>query len=69
VGRGDSQEAQDLPDVIKERLFSSSLAVFDVTGGDANVSLEFGLAEANEIPRAKTAHRRVPSWAADGLSG
>ena len=57
MGRGDSQEAQDLPDVIKERLFSSSLAVFDVTGGDANVSLEFGLAEANEIPRAKTAHK------------
>ncbi len=52
VGRGDSQEAQDLLDVIKERLFSSSLAVFDATGGNANVSLEFGLAEANEIPRA-----------------
>lgn len=52
VGRGDSQEAQDLLDVIKERLFSSSQAVFDAAGGNANVSLEFGLAEASEIPRA-----------------
>jgi len=57
VGRGDSQEAQDLLDVIKERLFPSSLAVFDATGGNANVSLEFGLAEANEIPCAKTANK------------
>lgn len=43
--------------MIKERLFSSSLAVFGVTGGNANVSLEFGLAEANEIPCAKTANK------------
>ena len=57
MGRGDSQEAQDLLDVIKERLFSSSLAVFDATCGNANVSLEFGLAEANEIPCAKTANK------------
>ena len=57
MGRGDSQEAQDLLDVIKERLFSSSLAVFDATGGNANVSREFGLAEANEIPCAKTANK------------
>jgi len=34
-----------------------SLAVFDATGGNANVSLEFGLAEANEIPCAKTANK------------
>jgi hypothetical protein len=31
--------------------------VFDATGGNANVSLEFGLAEANEIPCAKTANK------------
>ena len=33
------------------------MAVFDATGGNANVSLEFGLAEATEIPCAKTANK------------
>jgi hypothetical protein len=31
---------------------TSSYAIFDATGGNANVSLEFGFADANEIPRA-----------------
>ena len=52
VGRGDEQEAKELLQVIKEKLYSSSFAIFDATGGNANVSLEFGLAEANRIPRA-----------------
>jgi len=52
VGRADSQNADDLLAVIKERLASSSYAVFDASGGNANVSLEYGYAEATDIPRA-----------------
>jgi hypothetical protein len=52
VGRADSQNADDLLEVIKERLESSSYAVFDASGGNANVSLEYGYAEALDIPRA-----------------
>jgi hypothetical protein len=51
VGRDDRQDAEDLLKIIKERLLSSSYAVFDATGGNPNVSLEFGIAETNEIPR------------------
>ena len=40
VGRGDNQDAQDLLEVIKSKLESSSYAVFDATAGNANVSLE-----------------------------
>jgi len=63
VGRGDAQDAEDLLEIIKERLTASSYAVFDATGGNANVSLEFGFAEAHDIPRAlyysthKAAHK------------
>lgn len=52
VGRGDKQDARDLFNVIKERVLSSSYAVFDATGDNANVSLEYGFAEAHEVPRA-----------------
>lgn len=52
VGRTADQNAEDLLSIIKNKLFSSSHAVFDASGGNANVSLEYGLAEANEIPRA-----------------
>jgi hypothetical protein len=52
VGRSDRQDAHDLFEVIKERIQSSSYAVFDATGGNANVSLEYGYAEALDIPRA-----------------
>ena len=52
VGRSDRQNADDLLEVIKERLESSSHAVFDASGGNANVSLEYGYAEALDIPRA-----------------
>ena len=46
VGRGDSQDAKDLFDIIKRRILNSSFSVFDATGGNANVSLEYGFAEA-----------------------
>lgn len=52
VGRGDGQDADDLLEVIKQRISSSSYAIFDATGGNANVSLEFGFAEAIAIPRS-----------------
>lgn len=52
VGRDTTQDARDLLDVIKAKLDSSSYAVFDATGGNANVSLEYGYAEAREVKRA-----------------
>lgn len=52
VGRDQSQDAEDLLQVIKQHLQTSSYAVFDATGGNANVSLEFGFADALDIPRA-----------------
>lgn len=52
VGRNDSQDAEDLLAVIKGRIESSSFGIFDATGGNANVSLEYGFAEASDLPRA-----------------
>jgi hypothetical protein len=52
VGRNDAQDAQDLFEIIKQRIATSSYAVFDATGGNANVSLEYGYAEGLEVPRA-----------------
>jgi len=52
VGREDNQDAEDLLEVIKKRLLTSSYAIFDATGGNANVSLEFGFADANDVPPA-----------------
>jgi hypothetical protein len=52
VGRNDGQDAGDLLEIIKQRISSSSYAIFDATGGNANVSLEFGYAEGIEVPRA-----------------
>jgi hypothetical protein len=52
VGRNDGQNAEDLLEIIKQRISSSSYAIFDATGGNANVSLEFGYAEGIEVPRA-----------------
>ncbi len=59
VGRNDGQDAQDLFEIIKERIATSSYAVFDATGGNANVSLEYGYAEGLAIPKAifLSAHR------------
>jgi len=52
VGRDDGQDAEDLLKIIKDKLLSSSYAIFDATGGNPNVSLEFGIAETNDIPKA-----------------
>ncbi len=52
VGRETNQDAEDLLEVIKTRILTSSYAIFDATGGNANVSLEFGFADANDVPRA-----------------
>jgi hypothetical protein len=52
VGREDDQDAEDLLEVIKKRILTSSYAVFDASGGNANVSLEFGFGDANDVPRA-----------------
>jgi hypothetical protein len=52
VGRGDNQDAEDLLEVIKTRVQASTYAIFDATDGNANVSLEFGYAEALDIDRA-----------------
>jgi hypothetical protein len=52
VGRNDGQSAENLLEIIKERIQSSSYAVFDATGGNANFSLEYGYAEGLEVPRA-----------------
>jgi hypothetical protein len=67
VGRADSQNADDLLEVIKERLESSSYAVFDASGGNANVSLEYGYAEALDIPRALyvSTHGRAAKQSSD----
>jgi len=61
VGRGTDQKAEDLLKIIKDKLFSSSGAIFDASGGNANVSLEYGLAEALELPRCIyiTQHKRA----------
>lgn len=52
VGRQDTQDAEDLLQVIKNRMESSTFAIFDATDGNANVSLEYGYAEAKDIKRA-----------------
>lgn len=52
VGRGEKQDAKDLLGHIEDRIASSSYAIFDATGGNANVSLEYGYAEALDVPRA-----------------
>src|ERR1700694_4201993 len=52
VGRNVDQDAEDLLKVIKAKLENSTYAIFDATAGNANVSLEYGYAEAKNIPRA-----------------
>ncbi len=51
VGRNDGQSAEDLFEIIKTRISLSSVAIFDATGGNANVSLEYGYAEGTGIDR------------------
>jgi len=66
VGRNDGQDARDLFEIIKHRVAASSYAVFDATGGNANVSLEYGYAEGIEVPRAifLSAHKAAQKNAA-----
>jgi hypothetical protein len=52
VGRDDGQGADDLFQTIKSRIVSSSWAIFDATGGNANVSLEYGFAEGVDVQRS-----------------
>jgi hypothetical protein len=67
IGREADQDAKDLLESIKEALERSSYAIFDATGGNPNVSLEFGLAEALDIPRAiyLNARKSTPRPASD----
>jgi hypothetical protein len=67
VGRADNQDADDLLEVIKERINGSSYAIFDASGGNANVSLEYGYAEALDIPRVLylSTHGRRTATGAD----
>jgi len=68
VGRNDGQDAEDLFEIIKQRISSSSYAVFDATGGNANVSLEYGYAEGIEVPRAifVSAHKSAQKLSSTG---
>ena len=61
VGRKDAQDAEDLLQVITDRIDTSSYGIFDATGGNANVSLEYGYAEAVDLPRALylSTHKRA----------
>ena len=67
VGRGDNQDAEDLLQVILDKIYSSSYAIFDATGGNANVSLEYGYAEAVDVPRALylSVHKAVTKKSSD----
>ena len=51
IGREHDQRAEELLGLIKARLLSSTSAIFDVTGGNPNVSLEYGIAEASGLDR------------------
>jgi hypothetical protein len=54
--------------IIKQRISSSSHAIFDATGGNANVSLEYGYAEGIEVPRSiyVSAHKASSKTSAGG---
>ena len=51
IGREEKQDAKDLLEAIKTGIQNSSYAIFDATDGNANVSLEFGFAEAVDVPK------------------
>lgn len=67
VGRDDGQGADDLLKVIKDKLLSSSAAIFDATGGNPNVSLEYGIADTYDISRALylSSHAAAPRASQD----
>lgn len=52
VGSEIAHTAEDLLNFIKSKMETSSGAIFDVTGGNPNVSLEFGYAEGRNIESA-----------------
>lgn len=54
IGRNDGQEAVQLFEFIKSKISSSSYANFDVTGGNPNISLEYGYAEGLGIKKLYT---------------
>lgn len=60
IGRDDEQAAEELLEIIKSKLETSKNAIFDATGGNANVSLEYGYAEARGIDRAIYMNTRQP---------
>jgi hypothetical protein len=49
IGREGNQRAEDLFSEIKKQIDRSSCAILDVSGGNANVALEFGYAEGRDI--------------------
>jgi hypothetical protein len=49
VGRDGNQRAEDLFSEIKRQIDTCSVAIFDVSGGNANVSLEFGYAQGLDV--------------------
>jgi hypothetical protein len=49
VGRDGNQRADDLFAEIKRQIDTCSVAIFDVSGGNANVSLEFGYAQGLDV--------------------
>jgi len=52
VGSEVAHTAEDLLNFIKSKMETSSGAIFDVPGGNPNVSLEFGYAEGRNIESA-----------------
>lgn len=69
IGRNDGQDAGNLFEIIKQRVASSSVALFDATGGNANVSLEYGYAEGIEVPRViyLSTHKAAQQKAGDPI--
>lgn len=51
IGRETDQRAEELLGLIKKNLRSSTMAIFDVTTGNANVSLEYGLSDAWDMEK------------------
>lgn len=68
VGRETDQKAQELLGLIKQSLFSSGTAIFDVTNGNPNVSLEYGLADARnmEVVLYLSAHKASRKGGGEG---
>lgn len=59
-GRNTGQDANDLWNSIQKEIQASAATVFDVTGSNANVALEFGYAEGLGKQRVLTRYERKP---------